>query len=157
MPVVQSSYSENIAAAYAGMVANMLQADISTRICETAAGIAFGVAVGKGSADDGAVIGAGAAASFLGVSVRDVTLDPDDLDKYQQYANMAVITKGEIWVTAGGNVADGEDVTFVATTGVLSSAGTSGSQFAIAGARWMTTASSGQLAKLKLGGVVPAA
>ena len=142
MAVVQSAYSESISAAYPGMVANMTNWDADSRICETSAGIAFGVAVSKGTADNGAVIGGASAATFVGITVRDVTLVTQagqTADKYQQYDTMAVLTEGDIWVTVGAAVADGEDVTFVATTGVLSSTATGGSQFAIAGARWMTT------------------
>ena len=161
MAVVQSAYSENISAAYAGMVANERNWDADTRICETSAGIAFGVVVGLGTADNGCVVGAGAAAQFVGITVRDVTLvtqSGQTADKYQQYDNVAVLTQGDIWVTVGAAVTDGADVTFNSTTGVLSSAGTSGSQFAIAGARWMTTqANSGGLAIVRLGGALPSA
>jgi hypothetical protein len=157
MAVVQNSYSETHRKAVAGMVANMTNYDADTCIVETAAGIGFGLACGQGSADNGAVLGATAAADFRGISVRDITLAPEDADKYQEDANIALLTEGDIWVTTGGVVEAGDDVTFVATTGVLSSAATSGSQFAIVGARWMTSAGSGELAVVRLSGHVPAA
>lgn len=155
MAVVQSTYSENISRALPGMPAD---ADYSadTRIVETEAGIAFGVATSQGANDNGALVGAAAAADFVGVSIRDKTV-PDGTDKYADGANIGVMTRGDIWVTVGGDVVAGDDVTFVATTGVLSSAGTSGSQFAITGARWMTSASNGALALLRLGGALPSA
>lgn len=157
MATVQSTYSENMTRALPGMVANeFYKAD--SRTCETAAGIAFGVAVSQGSADKGALIGAAAAANFVGVSIRDKAVINDSAaDKYAQYGDMNVMYEGDIWVTVGGDVVDGGDVTFSSTTGVLSSAATSGTQFAIAGARWMTTASNGGLAKLRLGGALPSA
>lgn len=154
---VQSAYSDNISAAKPGQVATMATYDADSRICETAAGIGFGLACGRGSADRGAVLGASAAADFVGISVADITLVGDTTDEYSQYDEMAVMVRGDIWVTVGGDVADGGDVTFNATTGVLSSAGTSGSQFAISGARWLTTATSGNLAKLRLSGHMPSA
>jgi len=157
MPSVQTTYSENQAIALPGMPAD---ADYSadTRICETVAGIGFGVAVSQGSADKGALIGAAAAANFVGVTIADKTVANDGgADGYNQYDNMGVMYRGTIWIQVGGNVADGEDATFNSTTGVLSSAATSGTQFAIAGARWMTTASSGGFAKLRLGGALPSA
>ncbi len=160
MAVVQSSYAEGIQPAYAGMVANMTNWDADSRICETSAGIAFGVAVGLGTADNGAIVGAGAAAQFVGITVRDPTLviqSGQTVDKYQQYDTMAVLTEGDIWVTVGASVTDGADVSFVASTGVLSSAGSSGTQFIIAGARWMTTADTGELAIVRLGGALPSA
>jgi hypothetical protein len=153
---VQTAYSENIRKAVAGMIANMTTYNIDTRINETEAGIGFGLAVGKGTADKGAVIG-GAANTFLGVTVRDVTLVEEDEDKYPHRSNMAVLTMGDIWVTVGGNVADGENVTFNTTTGVLSSIAADGSNIAITGARWMTTALSGELAVLRLTGALPSA
>lgn len=155
MAVVQSTYSENLSRALPGMPAD---ADYSadTRIVETEAGIGFGVAVSQGTNDNGALIGAATAADFVGVSIRDKTV-PDGTDIYADGANIGVMTRGDIWVTVGGDVVAGEDVTFVATTGVLSSAAISGSQFAITGARWMTSAASGALALLRLGGALPSA
>lgn len=157
MAVVQSTYSENIAPAVAGMVGNMTNWDADTLICETEAGIPFGRAVGQGTAANGGVIGASAATGFRGVSIRDVTLPATNEDVFLAGDNMAVLTEGDIWVTVGGDVTAGQDVTFVATTGILSSAATSGSQFAVTGARWMTSASNGGLALLRLSGHVPAA
>lgn len=157
MAFVQTSYSENMPIALPGMPAfEVFKAD--SRTCETAAGIAFGVAVGKGTADKGCVVGAASAAAFVGISIRDkAVLNDSTADKYNQYDDMAVMYEGDIWVTVGADVNDGDDVTFVASTGVLSSAATSGTQFAIAGARWMTTATSGNLARLRLGGALPSA
>lgn len=153
MAIVQSTYGENIAIASPGMPAD---ADYSaaTKICETAAGISFGVAVQRGTSDNEALIGAVAATDFVGVTIRDITQAEDE---YAQYENMGVMQRGRIWVTVGGDVNAGDDVTFSATTGVLSSTATSGSQFAITGAVWETSASSGGLAKLYLSGNLPSA
>lgn len=156
MSVVQSTYSETLPIAQAGMPAD---ADYSadTRICESAA-IPFGVAVSQGTSDNEALIGAASATVFAGVSIADKTINNDGgADGYNQYDNMGVMTRGDIWVTVGGDVTAGGDVTFASTTGVLSSAATSGTQFAVTGARWMTTATSGNLAKLRLGGALPSA
>lgn len=152
---VQSSYSARMPVAVAGMIADMTTFDVDSRICETSGGIGFGLAVGKGTADMGCVIGAASAAAFLGISVRDVTLVGATADKYSQYDTMAVLFRGDIWCAPGASVADGDDVTFVASTGVLSSAGTSGSQFAISGARWMDTSDS--LSRVRLSGHLPSA
>lgn len=157
MAVVQSTYSDNIAAAVDGMIADMTTSDCDTRICETVAGIAFGVAVGQGTADKGATVGGATAAKFVGISVRDITLVNATVDKYARYQNMAVMSRGDIWVTVGGDVVAGGDVTFVASTGVLSSAGADGTHFAIAGARWMTSALSGGRAVVRLSGSLPSA
>jgi len=156
MATVQSTYSENIAAAVAGMPADAdYHAD--TRVCETAAGIGFGLAVGQGTSAKEGKLDAAADTDFVGVTIRDKTLVNDSEDLYEQYENMAVMTRGDIWVTTGASVSAGDDVTYVKSTGVLSSAAASGTQFAITGARWMTTAGSGALAILRLGGALPSA
>lgn len=157
MAVVQNSYSETIRPAAAGMVANLTNADADTRIVETLAGIGFGLAVGQGAAARGAVLGAAAAAGFVGISIRDVVLDPSDGDAYRQGAGIAVLTEGDIWVVAGGAVAPGDNVVFEAATGILSSLAADATHFAVAGARWMTAAASGGLAVLRLGGALPSA
>jgi hypothetical protein len=157
MAVAQNSYSETIRPAVAGMVANMTNADADSRVVETASGIGFGLAVGQGTAAKGAVLGAAAAAGFVGISVRDVVLDPADGDTYRQGAGITVLTEGDIWVLTGGAVAVGADVTFDAATGVLSSAAAGAGQFAIAGARWMTATAGAGLAIVRLGGALPSA
>lgn len=154
MPTVQSTYSETLTKAVAGLPAD---ADFSadTRICETAAGIGFGLAVGQGTSDKEAKLNPTAGNEFVGVTIRDKTLVNDSDDLYEQYENMAVMTRGDVWVTVGGDVSAGDDVTFAQATGVLSSAATGGTQFAITGARWMTSASNGGLAILRLSGELP--
>lgn len=154
---LQNSYAATMAKGVAGALATMNDWDAVTKICETAAGIGFGVAVGRGSDDRGAVLGAASAAAFLGISMRDVAREPGDSDKYPQYKNLSVLQRGVIWVVAGGDVADGADVTFVASTGVLSSAATSGTQFLVANAIWLDTVSSGGLARIRLGGTLTGA
>ena len=81
-----------------------------------------------------------------------LTADSDYVGEYQTGATCAVMFRGDIWVLAGGIVTKGSDVTFNATTGVLSSAATGGAQFAITGAKWLTSAASGALAKVRLSG-----
>ena len=155
-PAVQTSYSETITAAQVGMPADA-RFEADTRTVETAAGIAPGLAIGQGSADKGAILGAAAATGFVGVGIRNTAnLNNTTPDTIPQYDDIAVMTKGDIWVTVGGNVTKGQDVTFNTTTGVLSTIAADGSNFTIAGARWMTSASSGALAILRLNGI-PAA
>ena len=154
---LQTSYPATMTKGVAGALATMNNWDAVTKICETAAGIGFGLAVGRGTNDNGAILGAGAAAGFLGISMRDVTLDPSYSDKIPQYKNLSVLQQGVIWVVCGDDVQDGQDVTFVASTGVLSSAGTSGSQFLVANAIWLDTVSSGGLARIRLGGTLTGA
>jgi hypothetical protein len=158
--VVQSSYSENIRTALPGMIANTNEASVDSRSVENSNGIPFGRACGRGTADNGVVLGSTASTDFLGISVRDATLvasSTDYVDVYETNAMAGIMYEGDIWVTTGGAVNDGDNVTYNSTTGVLSSAGTSGSQFAITGARWMRTAGSGELSIVRLTGNLPSA
>lgn len=126
--VVQRRYAPEIAPALVGNVATEVPSTTITRICETAAGIPFGVAVSQGAAEKGAIIGGSA---FVGITIRDITLIPGvpldpladtgpTVDLYGQHFNMGVITKGHIWVLAGSDVAANDNVYFEATGGTLS-------------------------------------
>jgi hypothetical protein len=136
MAVVQSTYLDNIPEAVAGMPATMDEWDGVTYLCETVAGIGFGLAVGRGTADKGAVLG-GTLAKFVGVSQRDITLEVSQTDKYVQYQNMSVRSHGTIWVVTSGTAPTPADpVHYSATTGVFAITGGTGP---IVGARWRKT------------------
>lgn len=157
MSFVQTTYSENMAAAVPGMPAD---ADFSadSRTVETEAGIGFGLAVSQGTADKGALLGAAAATGFVGVTIRDKgVVNASNADKYNEGDTAAVMTRGDIWVTVAAAVEAGDDVTFSSTTGALSSVAADGTNFAITGARWMTSAAQNGLAILRLGGALPSA
>jgi hypothetical protein len=143
----QTSYLERQPKAFAGMVASMRAYDSITRTCETAAGIGFGLAVGRGSGDHGAILG-GALGLFRGATVRDITLMGSQSDKYVQYQNMGILTEGEIFVQVTGTPGPGDPVYYNASTGVFASSGGSGP---VIGARWMETSDAG-LGKLYLSG-----
>lgn len=151
--VVQSAYSESMVEGLPGMVANEVGWDADTRNCETSAGIGFGLPCGQGTADKGAVLG-GALASFVGVSVRDVTLDNDTADEYQLNQNMAVLTKGDIFVTTSVAALPSDPVHYNATTGAWLITGGSGP---IVGARWMKSSAIGGINVLRLTGNLPVA
>lgn len=137
--VVQTSYRPQIAPAVVGMIATEVGWDAITRLCVTATGIPFGVAVSQDTSDKGAVIGG---TKFLGITCRDITLDriPIDplaaagtlagLDVYPQYSNMGVLTRGQIWVLAHANVIGGDPLFYETTGGTL---GNSGSGLAASG------------------------
>jgi len=156
MPAVQSTYADNIGNAVAGNVADTTTHDARTYICEGADGIGFGVAVQQGTADDGAKIGI-ATGKFVGVSIKDPTLRPDANDKFEEGGHMAVLFRGTIWVKVEDAVTVGGDVTAKTTTGALSSKAVTATQIKIDGARWMSKAAAGGLAKLQLSGELPSA
>src|SRR5262249_43452764 len=147
------TYLNRIAAAVPGMIATERQRDVSSKVVENSNGIPFGRAVGQGVADNGAVLG-GALTTFIGISVKDITLIPASLDSdytdiYQRYANVGVLSMGDVWVETGGAVAIGAAVYYNATTGVLDDSGGSGP---IPGARWETSTTGIGLAIVHLSG-----
>lgn len=129
--VVQRTYRPQQAAGLPGMIADETRASVITRQCETAAGIGFGLAVSQGTKDTSAVIGG---ASFIGLTVRDVTQDqmpidplynggPIAVDTYPQYRDMGVMTTGHMWVQClgGGTLGvKGGDALFANAAGQLS-------------------------------------
>jgi hypothetical protein len=145
----QSTYQENLDVARPGLLVGC-DFNADTGICETAAGIGFGLAVGQGSADKGVVLG-GALAGFRGISVRDVALGAE-VDAYPQYGNVGVITRGKVWVTVAAAVAAGDPVHYVSATGAFTNTGDIGP---ILGARYVTSAAQDGLAQVELSGYNP--
>lgn len=146
MPV-QTSYGISQAAGTAGQRASMADDNVITRLCGTAAGIGFGLAVSQG-AEGLAVLGG---AKFLGVTLKDPTLVPRvgvEVDEYQEGDNMAIMTRGECYVSPVEAVAAGNPVTFDATTGRFGD--TTGT--VIPGAMWKKGAGANGIAILDLNG-----
>lgn len=154
MAVIQSTYRDTMHPATPGMPADMQNWNAITRTCETAAGIPFGVAVGRGDDDPEkkAKLG-GALTDFLGVSFRDVTLDhaTDATDEYSENENMGICDQGTVWVRVSGSPTPDSPVHYNATTGVFAPSGGSGP---VLGARFVgskvTVADSVDIVKLKL-------
>jgi hypothetical protein len=124
MPVLQNSYTENLALGYPGMVASGETSNRITRTVETAAGIGFGRAVYRGSGDHGCTSTVGTLATFLGFTVATSAQQPvagQDPDEYQQFDNATILTSGAIFVNVTGNVADGAAITVATANGALSS------------------------------------
>ena len=238
---MQSTYATRHAVGYPGMIADLGQADIVTRIIETAA-VGFGVAVVQGTTDKGAKFATALAAAsaaksggntgngtltldattpvlagakvgvytvrlitaatnagtfrvedpdgnvlgdvavggtfsddikfatadgstdfavgdgfditvsgggvYVGVTVRDQSIDVASVDAYPVGANAAVLLKGTIWVTVGATVVAGDPAYFVPATGVITNV--AAGNISIPNARFETGASSGALAKLRL-------
>jgi hypothetical protein len=140
---LQTTYDDNIPAAYAGALVNTEHKVLISRTVEDAAGLAFGLAVMQGTNDKGCVVSDGT--SFLGVTVRQYSSNAKTPDLFAQYESARLATKGVIWVANNGGVSAGDPVSLL-PAGEL---GTGGS-VEIAGARWDTTAADGELAQLRL-------
>ena len=156
MATLQTTYNERITNASAGEIANTVTCDVDSYICETAAGIGFGLAVQQGTAANECALGV-AANTFIGITVKDPTRGPEDDDEYDQGSHVNVLYRGDIWVEVTHAVTVGGDVTAATTTGGLSSEAAGATQIAISGARWMTAAAANGLAIVRLSGELPSA
>lgn len=108
MAVNQDTYTTNLAAGYPGMVANGETSNRISRTCEDADGIPFGVPVYRGTGDHGCTRTPGG--QLLGISIAHEALGllaGQTADEYAQYDNVAIMTQGVIFVTAGEAVTDG--------------------------------------------------
>jgi hypothetical protein len=145
MAVNQDTYLDTMAFAYAGMVANGETSNRPTRTCEDVGGIPFGVPIYRGTDDHGCTRTPNA--FLLGISIADETLGllpGQTADRYQQYDNVAFMTQGVIWVTAGEAVTDGAGAYDTGTSIV----GTSTDNDALTGWVFDTTGANASLVKL---------
>lgn len=146
---VQSTYTSNIPVGYPGMVANGETSNRPSRTVEDAAGIAFGKAAFRGAGDHG-ITGTPAAGKFMGIVIADLGQQPVPggvaADIMPQYSSAALLRFGEIWVTAGAAVADGDQV-YVTPGGAFTNVPTS--NIAIP-AEFDDTVASGAMVRLRV-------
>lgn len=143
MPIqdtIGSTYPTRLPVGYAGMIADGSLHDTQSKVVETAS-VAFGLAVGAGTADGSVKLGG---TGFEGITLDDKTRTAD-LYAVGEFA--AVAKKGVIWVTAStAGVNPAAPVTFTAATGVIGA----GLLTTIAGAKFLDTAASGALCRVYL-------
>lgn len=149
---VQTTYSERISGARVGQIANTEDCVLISRNVETSAGIAFGMPVMQGAAEDGVVIIAGGATNIVGITVRERSADPSFPDGYKQYQSARLMRRGVLWVTVtdAGGVVQGDPVWVTEATGAFSNAdvGAGGGQ-RLTGAIWDSAAANGALARIR--------
>lgn len=156
---VQSTYSENIAAAKAGMIANTEGAVIISRTVADVAGIGFGKVVQEAATDGSKPNMCTAdldtadmdAYTFIGITVMDRSVRPETPNLFAQNESARIMRKGVVWVTVAGAVKAGQDVTVTLASGVLGTAAVATGIVAIPNARWESSTSGAGLAKLRLG------
>ena len=140
---IQSSYSETMTRTREGHIVRTGAGSLTSRIADE--DITFGKPLFQGTTDDRSVrlTHAGAsAANFVGISVRDRSTEND---MFEATASVRVCRADSvISVVADVAVAAGDPVHVNA--GVFTNTG----GFAIAGARWETSAAAGELADLYL-------
>lgn len=142
--VVQSAYSATMAVGLAGQPADSLRFDAVSRLVEDAT-LAYGVAVIQGTADN--QVKKGAAGTFIGLTVKDITLD-EETDNYVAADTAAIMIRGTMWVLTSGVVTAGAAV-YRTATGTLNA--TSSGNTLVAGAVWESSAGSGEIARVRIG------
>jgi len=146
---VQSTYIDNMAAAYAGMIANTEPNLLISRTVETSGGLGFAVPVIQGTADDECDDIAASSDTIIGITVRDQSTESDT---FAQYDSALIMRKGVLWVTVtdAGGVDAGDAVWVLVSNGTFSNAdaGSDGS-IRINDARWESTADNAALAKIR--------
>lgn len=147
MAVLQTTYTDQVAPGYAGMVANAETSNRITRTIKDASGIAFGKPAYEGT-DDHSCSATGTAATFLGITIAHevlAQLASSTPDVFPQNASVPVMTQGVIWAIAGAAVAK-RDAVYATSAGVLTNVATN--NIALAGWVFDTSAASGALVKL---------
>jgi hypothetical protein len=139
----QGAYIARPAAGYPGMIAEgQPSRDVASKVVENAI-VAFGLAVGAGTADNSVRLGG---TGYIGITVADKTRTADS---YAVGEMAAVIRKGTVWVNVPVAVADTDAVYFVAATGVITNVSTG--NVLIPGARFEITTSGAGLTRVYLG------
>lgn len=151
MPI-QTTYTQTIAPAYEGMIADSREQNILSMQLETAAGIGFGKVAVQGTADKQVRVSA-AGRAFRGVTVSShfggfAAGFQGTKDTYDQYETVPVMDRGSIWVLASVAVAVGDPVYYVPATGVLTNVATGNTL--IPNAKWESSTTGAGLAIIDL-------
>lgn len=158
MAITATSYGLNHDAAFTGMVADGQVANIVSKINDDTATVAYGKGVVR-SGEKGfkAAVAASTANDFVGVLVRELNRSYADGETFGAPVDRpaSVLTAGVIWVTVAEDVAVG-DAAFLRVgatqTGDFAKAAGSVATLSVAipGAKFLTAATAGGLAKLSL-------
>jgi len=145
---IQTTYSEKMDAGRPGGLVNTELANLISRTVQTATGLGFGLCVKRGTGDNDCILFDGG--TPLGISVRQRELDANEPNKFKQYAEARIITKGPVYANAPVAVAQGDPVFVVDADGTFHNAAATG-RTAFPGAVWDTTTSGAGLAVIALG------
>jgi hypothetical protein len=144
--VTQTAYADRPVMGLEGQIWDMTDNNaVVSRLVETVAGIGFGKAVIQGTAD--AQVKLGAAGVYIGVTVIDRTLLPEDADTYAQNTSAAVLIKGSFLAKPIEAVVAGDPV-YRTATGTLGK--TASGNTLIANAMWETSAAANGIAVIRL-------
>lgn len=154
---LQTTYAENMPIGSLGRRVNMEEWNTITRTLEGATPLLFGAPVQRGAtAGDAHGCAIFTTGDFIGISEANVVLQHDVADRYEQYDSVAICESGVIWVNAGtGGATAGTPAYYIAASNTWTS--TVGSNLAVPGAEFDSTAAAGGLVKLRVRRAVPAA
>lgn len=157
MAITATSYGLNHDAAFTGMVADGQVANIVSKINDDTVTVAYGKGVVRSGEKGFLAASASVAADFVGVLVRELNRSYADGATFGAPIDRpaSVLTAGVIWVTTATAVAVGDAaylrVGATQTGDFANAAGTDATlSVAIPGAKFLTAAASGGLAKLSL-------
>ena len=160
MPV-QTSYSAEHLPGFEGQRADFGLMNNFTRACELAAGISFGRAVIRGTADDQATLPSASGQDFLGFTNQTTAgqADGDDEHLYEQYKSMNIMDIGPIYLFTETAVVPGDKVFYRHTAsggntviGRVRKDADSNTADEVKGATFETTTGAGELALVWLRG-----
>lgn len=126
MPVLQSTFSEDIPGGYAGMEADGELSNVISRTLEGSTNCAFGRPVYRGTADKGCKLAVDA--NLLGFALAQKGLPVTSsrpADNYAPGDTVSIKERGKVWVDCSTTAADGGQVYVVTATGVITSSSSS--------------------------------
>lgn len=147
MPAVQTNYFDSVEGAYAGQIVNTEPNNLISRVAEEA--IPYGQAVKQGTADNGVGEADNVSDVVRGIAVRDISNVSDENETYVAGQHVLVMDRGVIWVNVGAGGANAGEPAFVIPASGLFTV-TSSSNLAIPNAVFDSSATDGNLAKLRL-------
>ena len=153
MSTYQTTYNDAPPKGVHGQVANAELSNRISRTIETAA-VPFGAPVQRGAADHGAV--AFTTGDFLGLAILNPAV-PGNVatattpDQYPVGFTAAILTRGQMYVTAGETVVQGDDVYYVTATGKYTTTAAAGSVGPLTGVFFDTGGGNGDIVEISVG------
>lgn len=149
----QLSYAINQPVGYPGLIFAQEPHDIISRDAGTV--IPFGVAVARGADADRQCRAGGAAAAYIGVSIRSLEREGAANTGAVEYAvteTVGILRDGYIWAVCPTGCVPGDGVKYTQATGVLDSGAAGAGEVGLDGATWETTTAAGGLGVIRLVG-----
>lgn len=153
MATYQTTYNAAPAKGVHGAVANEELSNRISRTIETAA-VPFGAPVQRGAADHGAanfVDGAFIGIAILNPAVPGNVATATTPDQYPVGFTAAILTQGQMYVTAGAAVVPGDDVYYVTATKRYTTTAAAGAVGPLPGVYFDTSGGDGDIVEISVG------